>query len=70
MNPFDAFNTSIGIFGCSSNLNTRGLFPPRALGPLDLSLRRNIILALTIKGGVMCITIPDRYHRKGSRWNG
>ncbi|KAG8386371.1 hypothetical protein BUALT_Bualt03G0141900 [Buddleja alternifolia] len=44
----------------------KGPFPPRALGPLDPSSRRNVILALTVKGGVMCITIPDRHHQKGS----
>ncbi|KAG8367165.1 hypothetical protein BUALT_Bualt16G0044200 [Buddleja alternifolia] len=47
----------------------KGLFPPRALRPLDPSSRRNVILALTVKGGVMCITTPDRHHRKGSHGN-
>ncbi|KAG8378879.1 hypothetical protein BUALT_Bualt07G0030500 [Buddleja alternifolia] len=29
----------------------KGPFPPQALGPLDPSSRRNVILALTVKGG-------------------
>ncbi|KAG8388219.1 hypothetical protein BUALT_Bualt02G0102900 [Buddleja alternifolia] len=48
----------------------KGPFPLRSLGPLDPSSRRNVILALTVKGGVMCITIPDRHQPEGSHGNG
>ncbi|KAG8391636.1 hypothetical protein BUALT_Bualt01G0208000 [Buddleja alternifolia] len=60
------FHLSPSLAGLSwLQFKHKGPFPPRVLGPLDPSSRRNVILALTVNGGVMCITIPDRHTGKG-----